>query len=34
MALDDTGVPGLCEPGDDGVEVAFEALGEDWAARW
>jgi hypothetical protein len=28
MALDDTGVPRLCEPGDDGVEVAFEVLGE------
>ncbi|WP_405504118.1 SDR family oxidoreductase [Streptomyces purpurascens] len=28
MALHDAGVPGKCEADDDGVEVAFEALGE------
>ncbi|MFF3584378.1 hypothetical protein ACFYX7_47070 [Streptomyces mirabilis] len=26
--FDDTGVPGLGETGDDGVEIAFEVLGE------
>ncbi|MFI9442937.1 MULTISPECIES: hypothetical protein [Streptomyces] len=28
MAFDDTGDPGLGEARDDGLEVAFEALGE------